>query len=91
LQKYFKEFLDFHDGRLNKALHILGFTLLGLGIIQKSLALVIIGGITQELGHVYQYSRTKRQEDNPWHGIKSQSIFAIPIFILIVIYVLFTR
>jgi hypothetical protein len=91
IQKYFKDFIDFHEGVLNKVIHIIGFALIGLGIIQKSLFLVIIGGITQEMGHVYQHAKTKKQKDSPWHGIKCQSIFAIPFFILIVIYVVFTK
>lgn len=91
LQKYFREFLDFHEGKLNRLIHLVGFSLLGLGIIEKSLALVIVGGVTQELGHFYQYAQTKRVKDSPWYGFKSQSIFAIPIFILIVLYVVFVK
>ncbi len=91
VKQQLKEFLNFHEGKLNKVIHILGFAILGLGILEKNLALVIVGGVTQELGHFYQYARTKREKDSPWHGLKSQSIFAIPIFILIVLYVAFAK
>jgi len=65
-----------------------GFVLIGIGILQKNIWFVILGGITQEAGHFYQYAETRKQKDNPINGFKSQSIFAIPIFILIIIYVL---
>lgn len=85
------EFINFHEGTINKLLHIAGFSLLGLGIVQKSLFWVVVGGVTQELGHFYQYYKTKRPQDNPLLGIRSQSIFAIPLFILIVLYVYFAK
>ncbi len=86
-----EEFGDFHHGKFNIALHLLGFGLIGWGVVEKSLVLVVVGAIVQELGHVYQYFKTRDPKDNPINGLKSQSIFALPIFILIVIYVIVAK
>ncbi len=91
LNKYLKSFIDFHEGLLNRIIHIVGFALIGVGIAEKSLLFVAVGGITQELGHFYQYAKTKKAKDNPLNGLKSQSLFAIPLFILIVLYIVLTK
>ncbi|MBI3385114.1 hypothetical protein HY030_02905 [Candidatus Gottesmanbacteria bacterium] len=90
-KKYFQQFVDFHEGTVNKIIHLVGFALLGLAIIEKSLLLVFVGGLTQELGHIYQYAKTKKQSVNPLHGLKGQSLFALPFFVLIVLYVLLAK
>lgn len=91
LIKYFRQFIDCHDGTLNRAIHMVGFFLIGLGIIEKSLWLVFAGGVTQELGHMYQYAKTHKLKDSPLYCLKPQSVFAFPIFILIVLYVIVTK
>ncbi|HWY79544.1 MAG TPA: hypothetical protein VNW29_04240 [Candidatus Sulfotelmatobacter sp.] len=53
--------------------------------------LLITGGVTQELGHVYQYAKTKNFKESPLYCLKPQSIFAFPSFILIILYVLLVR
>ncbi len=65
--------------------------MIGLGIFEKSLLLVITGALVQELGHVYQYLKTRDPKDNPISGLKAQSIFALPLFILIIIYVVIAK
>ncbi len=82
-----QQFIRCHKGTINRLLHIVGFSLIGLGIWQKSLLLVIGGGITQELGHFYQYARTRNYKDNPLFCLKPQVSFAYPFFILIIVYV----
>lgn len=89
--KYLKEFVGFHGGIVNRLIHLVGFAIVGLGIVEKNIVWVVVGGVTQELGHFYQYAKTGKPQDNPWHGLRSQSIFAFPIFIAIVVYVLVAK
>ena len=86
-----KQFIRCHNGSINRIIHIVGFALIGIGIVDKSLLLVIIGGITQELGHFYQYAKTRNIKDSPLYCIKPQSLFAYPIFVLIILYVIFAK
>jgi len=86
-----KQFIVCHDGLLNKLIHLLGFSLIGFGIIEKSLFLVIAGGITQELGHFYQYAKTKKYKYSPLNCLKPQSLFAYPIFFLIILYIILAK
>lgn len=88
LHKYFKQFIACHKGTLNKIIHLIGFTLIGIGVVEKSLFLVLAGGITQELGHFYQYFKTKNFKESPLYCLKPQSIFVLPLFILIILYVI---
>jgi hypothetical protein len=87
LKKYFIQFVDCHEGNINKVLHVIGLSLVGIGIYYKSLAFVLVGSVVQELGHTYQYLKTRDPKASPWHCLKPQSIFAYPILILIIIYV----
>ena len=89
--KYWKQFVKCHTGTINRFIHIIGFALIGFGVVEKSLMLVVAGGITQELGHFYEYYRTKNPQSSPLACIKPQSIFAYPIFILIIIYVILVQ
>lgn len=91
ISKYSNQFVECHDGVSNRVIHIIGFTFIGFGIIEKNLPLVIVGGITQELGHFYEYFKTKHPKANPLYCLKSQSIFAYPIFILIILYIIFAK
>ena len=86
-----KEFIRCHKGTINRLLHVIGFTLIGLGIWQKSFLLVIGGAVTQELGHFYQYAKTRNIKDSPFYCLKPQALFAYPIFTLILLYVYFAR
>lgn len=82
-----QQFIRCHEGAINKLLHAVGFALIGIGIWQKSLLFVIGGGIAQELGHFYQYSKTRNSKDSPLFCLRPQLLFAYPLFILIVVYV----
>lgn len=86
-----KQFIRCHKGTVNRIIHVIGFSLIGIGIWDKSLLFVFGGGITQEFGHVYQYAKTRNIKDSPFYCIKPQSFFAYPIFILIIIYVIFAK
>lgn len=88
---YWKQFVKCHTGTINRLVHLVGFTLIGFGAVEKSLGFVISGGIIQELGHFYEYYRTKNPQSSPLACIKPQSIFAYPIFILIVLYVILAK
>lgn len=78
-----------HEWNVNKFLHFIGFSLVFLWIIYKNIYLVLLGGIIQELGHVYQYYQTKDKKHSPFTCMKPQSLFAYPIFFLIIMYVIF--
>ena len=91
LGKYLKQFIECHTGIVNRLIHLVGFTLIGLGILDKSLMLVITGGITQEAGHFYEYFKTKNPKSSPLFCLKPQSIFAYPLFFLIIIYVILAK
>ena len=82
------QFIRCHKGTMNRSLHIAGFSLMGLGILEKSLTLVISGSVVQELGHIYQYVKTRDFKDSPFYCLKPQLLFAYPLFILIIIYVI---
>lgn len=86
-----KQFIGCHKGLINNLLHIVGLSLIGIGIWQKSLLLVLAGGIVQELGHIYQYAKTRNIKDSPFYCLKPQLIFAYPIYILIIIYVIVAK
>jgi hypothetical protein len=88
MKNYLKQFITCHEGTLNRIIHVIGFALIGLGIFQKSLIWVAVGALTQELGHVYQYLKTKNPKDSPMYCFKPQLIFAYPPFLLIVLYVI---
>ena len=88
IKKYLKQFIECHYGILNRILHIIGFSVIGVGIYYKSLIFVLTGAVIQELGHFYQYAKTGKFRDSPWHCLKPQSLFAYPILILIIVYVL---
>jgi len=91
IKKLFNDFVICHDGTANKLIHVVGFSILGLGIFEKSLLYVIAGSITQELGHFYQYFKTKQYKYSPLSCLKPQSVFAYPLFILVILYVLLAR
>lgn len=91
LKNTFKQFIECHNGTLNKIIHIIGFTFIGIGIFEKSPFWVITGGITQELGHFYQYAKTKRLTDSPLYCLKPQLLFAYLPFILIILYVILSK
>ncbi|HSX39063.1 MAG TPA: hypothetical protein VLI92_00495 [Candidatus Saccharimonadales bacterium] len=88
---YLKDFIVCHNGIVNKLFHIIGFTIIGFALVEKSLVLLILGGLTQELGHFYQYSKTNNIKYSPLYCVKPQALFAYPIFLLMVFYIIFTR
>jgi len=83
-----KQFIRCHEGTINRLLHIAGFGLLGVGVWQLNIWLVLLGGVVQEFGHIYQYAKTRDFKDSPFYCIKPQALFAYPVFILLIIYVL---
>ena len=91
INTYLNQFIGCHKGTINRIIHIIGFALIGLGIIEKSLVYVCAGGSAQELGHMYQYLKTRKLTDSPVYCIKPQLIFAYPLFILIILYILFFK
>lgn len=46
---------EFHKGTVNRGLHLVGFFLVAMGVWNFSILAVVIGSITQELGHIYQH------------------------------------
>ena len=86
-----QQFIGCHTGTINRVLHVVGFGCIGLGIVDKRLLLVLLGAMIQELGHWYQFARTKDPMQSPWHCLKPQLFFAYPLFGLIVLYVIFSR
>ena len=88
LKESFLEFIGCHGGIVNRILHIIGLIFIVIGIIQKNVFFVLLGAVIQESGHFYQYAKTKKEIDNPLHCFKPQLIFAYPLLILIIIYVL---
>jgi hypothetical protein len=88
---YFRQFIECHEGLVNRLIHVIGFALIGLGIIEKNIWLVVSGGVIQELGHFYEYGRTRDPKSSPWFCLKPQLLFAYPLFVLVVLYVLLAR
>lgn len=75
----------------NKLFHIAGFVLIGIGILEKSIFFVLAGGVAQELGHFYQYAKTRNPKENPLYCIRPQLLFAYPLFALIILYVMLAK
>ena len=90
MKTYLKQFIECHTGTMNLVLHIIGFTFIGIGIFQKSIFFVVMGAIVQESGHFYQYARTKNEKYSPRYCSRSQLIFAYPLLLLIILYILLT-
>ncbi|EKD92981.1 MAG: hypothetical protein ACD_28C00285G0008 [uncultured bacterium] len=88
IKSQWRKFVECHTGVLNKVIHGIGFSLIGLGIFEKSLALVLVGAVVQEFGHVYQYMKTHEGRFSPWNCFKPQLVFAYPLLIIIIWYVL---
>jgi len=84
-----RKFVECHVGIFNKIIHVLGFILIGFGIWEKSLALVLLGAVVQECGHVYQYVKTHEGRFSPWQCFKPQLMFAYPLLGIIILYVLY--
>lgn len=89
IQHEFKTFILCHEGTLNKVLHVFGLLTLLTGLFYKSIALVIAGAVIQELGHFYQYYKSGLLRHSPLTCLKPQSIFAYPLLLLAIAYVLF--
>ncbi len=84
-----KEFIECHTGKMNAVLHVIGLMLFGNSLVEKNVLLVIAGGFSMELGHVFQYSITRNRKHSPWYCAKSQFFIAHALFILAILYVLF--
>jgi len=85
-QPLFKQFIRCHHGAVNIAVHVLGFTLVGVGVWQRSVLIIIAGALAQEAGHFYQYARTRNIKDSPLYCLKPQALLAYPLFILLILY-----
>ncbi|QQR54562.1 hypothetical protein IPG41_05215 [Candidatus Peregrinibacteria bacterium] len=90
IKAQWKKFVECHTGVLNKLIHVLGFALVGLGILEKSLSLVLVGAFVQEFGHIYQYMKTHEGRFSPWQCFRPQLLFAYPLLILIILYVVYS-
>ena len=90
LQDWFKKLIDCHQGIINRLFHVFGIGLAFIGIFEKSILLLFIGAIIQELGHFYEYWRTGDPKSSPWYCFKPQIIFWI-MFVLMIFYILFTK
>ena len=66
-------------------LHVIGFSLVFLGVSYLNVWLVLLGGVVQEFGHFYQYWKTSLLKHSPLTCVKPQSLFAYPIFLLIIL------
>lgn len=86
LRELIVRFVRCHHGTINILVHIVGFAAIGLGIWQKSILLIIGGAVVQELGHFYQYAKTRDIKDSPFYCVKPQTFFAYPLFILLIVY-----
>lgn len=91
MSTYLKQLIECHDGTVNRLIHLVGFVLIGLGIMEKSLMLVIAGFVIPESGHFYQYAITKNIKYSPLFCFKPQLIFVFPLFILTILYVMLTK
>lgn len=61
-------FTDFHKGTVNIVLHIISFSVMFYGLAVKNTLLVILGlAVINELGHIYNYFRFKR---DPKYGVR---------------------
>jgi len=89
IQKKSADFIICHEGILNKVLHGIGLILIIISIWQKEIIFLIIGGLIQESGHFYQYYKTKLIQHSPKQCVKTQVIFAYPVFAIIAAYILF--
>ena len=87
---YLKDFLECHSGKINGVLHVIGLALQGVAIFEKSIPLFVLGGVSQELGHVYQYVKTGKTEHSPWFCARSQHFLAHILFVLVVLYMFVT-
>jgi len=88
---YFKQFIECHEGMINRLAHVLGFSLMIFGVIYKNLLVFLIGGIFQEAGHFYQYSKTKDERHSPLFCLKPQLIFFYPLFFLAIACILLAK
>lgn len=86
LQELLAQFIRCHHGTINILVHIVGFTIVGVGVWQKSVLLIIGGALFTELGHFYQYAKTRNIKDSPFYCVKPQAFFAYPVFILLALY-----
>ena len=71
LKQHFLEFIGCHGGTVNRILHMIGFILIFVGIIIKNVYIVLVGAVVQEIGHFYQYSKTKEKMKEVLKDIQS--------------------
>ena len=88
---YLKQFIECHDGIVNKLIHVVGVIIIIFGIYYKNIPIVLLGFLVPELGHTYQYWKTKNIKYAPWFCIKSQLRIVPPVIILIILYILLTK
>lgn len=88
MKKIIKDFIVCHEGVINKIFHLVGFVLVGYGLWKLDIYFYILGVITQEGGHFYQYIKTKDYKYSPLNCLKPQAIIAYPLFALGLIYII---
>lgn len=88
---YLKQLIECHEGTVNRLIHLVGFVLIGFGLMEKSLMLVIAGFVVPESGHFYQYAITKNIKQSPLFCFRPQLIYVFPLFVLAVLYVVLAK
>ncbi len=91
ITQMFKEFIACHKGMVNRIFHVVGIVMVIVGLFNKDLAIFIVGAFTQEFGHVYQYLKTKQYKYSPLFCLKPQLLFAYPLFLVGILYILFSK
>ncbi len=57
--KYF--FIHFHSGAVNIILHLASIPVIFLGLMNKSILLIVAGTVMQEAGHIYNHVTGKHK------------------------------
>ncbi len=88
MRRLWRAFVECHEGRANRALHLLGGACLLLGCTIQNYFLMGTGLALQEGGHVYQYLKTGDLRHSPLTCVRPQVVFALPTLVLLAIYVM---
>ncbi len=78
-------FVDFHNGVVNRILHLIGFGLFFVGLFEKNILLIIVGALVQESGHFYNYYVLKERDTrlNPFKASLRQLVILTPVVLLL--------
>lgn len=56
-------FGEFHSGSINQTLHFLGFSLLGYSIAVENIWILLLSGVSMELGNIYNYFQGRHKKE----------------------------